>query len=137
LDLSAGYTASAQLYAKEDSLSNAFETQNFVFSALSRATPRLTLTATDTFSMDRNTNIVGGFSTGRQESWTNTFGAGMAFAATPKDSLRLNAGYGLTRFTGGGSGRDSSSYAGGAGLDHQFTRRFAGGIDYTFTYLDT
>ena len=56
--LSAGYSFSADLYAREDRLSNALDTQNFVATGLYRLTPVLTLTASDAFSFNRNSNQV-------------------------------------------------------------------------------
>src|SRR2546425_2616072 len=94
--LTAGYSFSADLYAREDRLSNALDTQNFVATGLYRLTPVLTLTASDAFAYDRsNSNRVAaqGFSSGRQKSWSNTFTPGMTWQMTPRDSLSLSALY--------------------------------------------
>src|SRR5712692_8180525 len=56
--LSAGYSFSADLYAREDRHSNAFDSQNFAATGLYRLTPVVTLTASDTFAYDRNSNRV-------------------------------------------------------------------------------
>ncbi len=91
--LSAGYSFSADLYAREDRLSNAFDHQNFVATGLYRLTPVVTLTASDTFAYDRTSNRVAaqGFSSGRQKSWGNTFTPGTIWQITPLDSLSLSA----------------------------------------------
>src|SRR2546422_2720189 len=57
--LTAGYSFGADLYAREDRLSNALNVQNFVATGLYRLTPVLTLTASDAFAYDRsNSNRV-------------------------------------------------------------------------------
>jgi len=158
--LNAGYSFSAAVYAKEERLNNALDSQNFVAGGVYRATPALTLTATELFAKSRNTNVVAsqGFATGRQESWNNTFTPGLAWQLTPTNTLNLSASYGVLRFegrttasnTGGGTasntggttasntgGADSDTYTFQSNLTHAFTPRFAGVIGYGFTYLDT
>src|SRR5207253_248574 len=104
-----------------------------------RATPHLTLTASDAFALDRNTNRAAttqSFATGRQESWTNTFAPGMTWQMTPQTSLNLSATYGVLRFKGTGSGLDSDTYGLQSTLGHVLTPRLTGTIGYGFTYLD-
>ncbi len=136
--LSAGYSFSADLYAREDRLSNAFDHQNFVATGLYRLTPVVTLTASDTFAYDRNSNRVAaqGFSSGRQKSWGNTFTPGTIWQITPLDSLSLSATYGVLRFEGAGTGVESDTLGFQSNLTHAFTQRFSGIIGYGFTYLD-
>ncbi len=136
--LSAGYSFGADLYAREDRLSNAFDRQNFVATGLYRLTPVLTLTASDAFAFNRNSNLVAsqGFSSGRQESWNNTFTPGMTWQMSPRDSLGLSATYGVLRFEGAGTGADSDTLGFQSNLTHAFTPRFSGIIGYGFTYLD-
>jgi len=136
--LSAGYSFSADLYAREDRLSNAFDRQNFVATGLYRLTPVVTLTASDTFAYDRNSNRVAaqGFSSGRQKSWGNTFTPGMTWQMSPRDSLSLSPTYGVLRFEGAGGGVDSDTLGFQSNLTHAFTPRFSGIIGYGFTYLD-
>src|SRR3989442_820412 len=136
--LSAGYSFSAELYAREDRLNNAFDRQNFVATGLYRLTPVLTLTASDAFAFNRNSNVVApqGFSSGRQASWNNTFTPGMTWQMSPRDSLGLGATYGVLRFEGAGTGADSDTLGFQSNLTHAFTPRFSGIIGYGFTYLD-
>src|SRR3989442_7729494 len=136
--LSAGYSFSADLYAREDRLSNAFDRQNFVATGLYRLTPVVTLTASDTFAYDRNSNRVAaqGCSSGRQKSWGNTFTPGTIWQITPLDSLSLSATYGVLRFEGAGTGVDSDTLGFQSTLTHAFTPRFSGIVAYGFTYLD-
>jgi hypothetical protein len=134
--LSGGYTSTAEVYERETRLNNAFSRQSFVFSGLYQATPRLRLTASDSFALDRNTNLVAsqGFASGRQESWSNTFTPGMTWQMTPRTSLNLGATYGVQRF--GGAGLGSDTYGLQSSLGHALTPRLTGTIGYGFTYLD-
>jgi len=142
-----GYSFTAELYERESRLNNALNRQSFLGSGLYRATPRLTLTASETYAVSRNTNLVAsqGFATGRQESLSNTFGPGLTYQMTPGTSLSLGATYGLLRFkgaasdgggtAGGGTARDSDTYGLQSSLAHVLTPRLTGTIGYGFTYL--
>src|SRR5207237_8852001 len=94
-ELSAGYSFGADIYAKNSALTDAFNRQNFLGSALYRVSSALTLTASDSFAFNRSTNLVTaqGFSTGRQESWGNTVTPGLNWLVTPKNTLNLSASY--------------------------------------------
>src|SRR5437016_5050694 len=143
-----GYSFTAELYERESRLNNALNRQSFLGSGLYRATPRLTLTASETYAVNRNTNLVAsqGFATGRQESLSNTFGPGLTYQMTPGTSLRRGATYGLLRFkgaasvgagtAGAGTARDSDTYGLQSSLAHELTPRLTGTIGYGFTYLN-
>jgi hypothetical protein len=135
--LSAGYSFSADLYARESRFNEAFDRQNFVATGLYRLASGLTLTASDGFALNRNSNLVAaqGFSSGRQESWGNNFSPGMNWQMTPSNSLGLSASYSVLRFVGSGAGVDSDTYSFGSNLTHIFTPRFSGILNYGFTYL--
>jgi hypothetical protein len=135
LQLVAGYTTSAQLYARETDLNKALESQNAIAFGIYRLTPRVTLTLSDSFVYSQDSLDVGGFSTGRQESWGNTLIPGLQWQITPKDSLNLSATYALMRFEQG-SGNDSDTYGFQATFNHAVTQRFTGTIGYGFGYLD-
>ncbi len=137
-----GYSFTAELYERESPLNNALNRQNFFGTGLYRATPRLTLTASETYAVSRNTNLVAsqGFATGRQESLSNTFGPGLTYQMTPGTSLSLGATYGLLRFKGAatdgaGTASDSDTYGLQSSLAHELTPRLTGTIGYGFTYL--
>ncbi len=141
--VSGGYSFTAELYERESRLNNALNRQSFLASGLYRATPGLTLTASDTYALNRNTNLVAsqGFATGRQESWSNTFGPGLTWQMTPRTSLSLGATYGLLRFKGAATdgaatARDSDTYGLQSSLAHVLTPRLTGTIGYGFTYLN-
>jgi hypothetical protein len=135
--LSAGYSFSADLYARESRFNEAFARQNFVATGLYRLTPGLTLTASDTSALNNNSNQVAsqGFSSGRQKSWSNNLTPGMNWQMTRTDSLSLGAAYDVLRFEGSGAGVDSDTYAFQGNLTHTFTPRFSGTLNYGFTYL--
>ena len=141
--VSGGYSFTAELYERESRLNNALNRQNFFGTGLYRATPRLTLTASETYAVSRNTNLVAsqGFATGRQESLSNTFGPGLTYQMTPGTSLSLGATYGLLRFKGAvtdgaGTASDSDTYGLQSSLAHELTPRLTGTIGYGFTYLN-
>src|SRR6266446_4155889 len=136
--LSGGASLTGEVYQRESRFSDAFKSQNFVANGFYQAAPQLALTAFDSFARSRNTNLVASqsFATGRQESWSNTFGPGMTWQMTPQSSLNLSATYSLLRFEGAGSGIDSDTYALLSSLRHVITPRLTGIIGYGFTYLD-
>jgi hypothetical protein len=135
-ELKAGYSFTAEIYAKESRFNDALSRQYFIASALFRPTPGLTLTLSDTFANDRSTNVTAQVSTGRQESWSNTFAPGLTYQMTPRASLSLGASYTALRFLGRGGGIDSDSYGFLSNVGYAFTQRLSGFIGYNFTYLD-
>jgi hypothetical protein len=136
--LSAGYSFSADLYARESSLSNAFATQTFVATGLYQLTRGLTVTASEAFTYDRNSHRLTSqnFSTGSQEFWTNHFSPGVSWQMTPLNTLGLTGTWDLLRYAHAGSGADSDTYGFQANLSHAFTQRFSGIVNYGFTYLN-
>lgn len=135
--LSAGYTFSGQIYAREESLNSVFERQYFLFAGLYQVTPTLTFSASDSFVLDQNTNLVSGFGTGRQKSWNNIFTPGVAWQITPVNALRISATHNVLQFEGSGrpGGNDSNTYSLQTLFEHTFTARFTGSIGYQFEYL--
>jgi hypothetical protein len=136
--LNAGYSFSADIYARESSLSNAFARQNLVASGFYRLTPGLTVTASEAFTYDRNSNTFStqNVSAGSQESWTNRVTPGVSWQMTPLNNLSLSATYDLLRYGGEGSAVDSDTYSFQGTLTHAFTPRFSGNVGYNFTYRD-
>jgi len=133
--LSAGYSSSSKIYARNEEFNEAFGAHNFVFTSLFQVTPSLTLTASDSFTFERE-GTVGGFSTGRQDTASNRFDLGMSWRFSPSNTLSLGGSYNLVRFQGSGGGADSDEYTFRAGLGHTFTSRFDGFIHYKFDFLD-
>lgn len=136
--LSGGYTFTAEMYDRESRLSNAFKHQNFIFNGVYEGTRGLSLTVSDAYALNRDTNLVAsqGFSTGRQESWSNTFAPGMTWQMTPRTSLNLVATYGVQRFEGSGTGLGSDSYGLQSKLGYGITPSLTGTVGYGFTYLN-
>src|SRR5207247_9654681 len=126
--LSGGVSFTGELYQRESRFNDAFKSQNFVANGFYQAAPQLALTAFDSFARSRNTSLVASqsFATGRQESWSNTFGPGMPWLRTPQSSLDLAATYSLLRSVGAGSGIDSDTYALLSSLRHVITPRLTG-----------
>lgn len=137
--LNGGYSFAGNVYAREDRLTNLFDRQNFFVNGLYQVTPALTLTAVESFALNRSTNLVApqGFSTGRQESWNNTFTPGLTWQMTPQDSLNLSATHSVLRFIGAGAGFDSDTYGLQSSLNHRFTPRLTGILGYGFAYVET
>ena len=143
--LNAGYSFSAVVYARETSLTNALDSQNFIASGAYQVSPTVTLTAAESFVLSNYTNLTsatsttaaqGGFSTGRQKSWNNTFTPGMSWQMSPRNTLSLSVTYSALRFEDAGAGIDSDTYQFQSTLTHAFTPRFSGNVGYGFTYLD-
>ena len=135
-ELKAGYSFTAEIYAKESRFNDALSRQYFVGSALFRPTQGLILTLSDSFANDRSTNVTAQVSTGRQESWSNTFAPGLTYQMTPRASLSLGASYTVLRFLGQGSGLDSDNYGFLSNVGYAFTPRLSGFIGYNFNYID-
>src|SRR5437867_9293089 len=136
--LSAGYSFGADLYARQNGLSNPLARQNFLADGMYRHTPELTLTAIESFAFNRSTNLLAPntFSTGRQESWINTFTPGVAWQMTSRNALSVSATYTALRFEGQGAGINSDTYGLLSSLSHAFTPRLTGLLGYGFTYVD-
>src|SRR3989442_3710977 len=137
-ELQAGYSFAADIYARENQLSNAFDRQNFIARGLLRLTPALTFNVAESFAYNRDTRLATqqAFSTGRQESWSNTFTPGMTWQMTALNSLSLSAGDSVLRFLGKGTGVDSDTYTFGSLFTHAFTPRLTGSVGYGFAYID-
>lgn len=140
--LTAGYSFAGELYARESRFNNPVDRQNFVATGSYQASPGVTLSAFDSFELSRNTNLTAsqGFATGRQESWTNTVGAGLTWQITRPVSLNAAATYGVLRFpsseTTGTPGTDSDTYRLQTTLSDSLTRRLTATAGYGFAYFD-
>lgn len=137
LQLAAGYSFTSTWYARDEQFNNWFDHQNFIVGAFYRATPQLTLTLSDRFVQDHNTNVVSpqGTSSGRQESWSNSLGPGAIWRIGGQTRLSASATYVIQHFSGQGL-TDSETYGFQGALDHSFTTRFSAEIGYQFTYLN-
>jgi len=136
--LSAGYSGSTELYARQDRYSNVFGRHNFLANGVYRLSPELIVYAYDAFAYNRETAVASpeSFSTGRQNSLSNTFAPGVIWRMTARNTLTLGASYGVLRFGGVGSGVNSDTYRFETTLRHAFTPRLSGLFGYGFAYLD-
>jgi len=135
--LAAGFSNSADLYARGSSPNDGLARQNFVGGVFYEPTPRLTLTASETFTRDQSPDATsGGFSLGGQASWSNTLTPAVGWQVGSQTRLDLAAIYSVVRLEGEGAGIDSDTYGFLSNLSHAFTPRFTGMIGYNFTYLD-
>jgi opacity protein-like surface antigen len=114
--------------------------QQLYIDALYRFSPRVTLTLSERFVYDIESNIVSvsGLSVGRRDSYRNTVGANLAFQATQRTTLNAFASNSLLRYEdiAGTDAQDSDTYRGGVGAGYQFTPRFTGRIAFEVGYLD-
>jgi hypothetical protein len=136
--LSAGYSSTAEIYARDSSLNQIFSVNNVILTAFWQANPSLSFFVTDTFVSNENTNLISaqGFGTGRQGSWSNEIDPSMIWRLTASTSFAASAGYLAYRFQGNGAGQDSDTYRAGISLRHYFTERFSGSVGYKFTFID-
>ncbi len=135
--LTAGYSFTTETYARETSLNEVFDRQNFSLDGSYRADPRLTLTLTDAFVASVNTNLVStsGVATGRSRAWSNTVTPGAAWQVTPVTVLRLSGTYAAQRFEQRDLD-DSDVYRGNGVIERRLTSRLSGTAGYELAYLD-
>jgi hypothetical protein len=135
--LGAGYSLTAEVYARNTELSDAVNRQNLFATMFYQATPRLSLTLTDTLRYDQTSNAaaVEGISTGRRETWSNVFAPGLRYQVTQRLGWRLYGAYELLRF-GEEDSQDSDTYRAGTGFDYAVTPRLSFTTGYDFAYID-
>src|SRR2546428_5043232 len=135
--LTAGYSFAVEEYARETSLNEVFDRQNFLLGGLYRASPRLTLTLTDSYIASVNTNLVSpsGVATGRTRAWSNAVTSGAVWQVTPVTTLRLSGAYVAQRFEQ--QNLDGSDvYSARGTVERRLTPRLSGTAGYEIAYLD-
>jgi hypothetical protein len=135
--LLAGYNFTAELYLRDPTRDNAFNTQNFTLDGMWRATEQLTLTLTDGFTATTDTNLVSpeGVSVGRNRSWGNVLAAGAAYQLDLLTTVRGGGSWAVQRFER--SELDSSDvYRANVWLDRTLTRQLRGSVGYEFGFFD-
>jgi hypothetical protein len=135
--LSAGYSFTAEMYARQPNRNAAFNQQNFLLDTLWRPTEQLTLTLLDAFTFDTDTNVISpeGVSTGRDEAWSNRLRAGVGYRLNPQTTVRAGGSYTIQRFQADEL-EDSDVYTADVGLDRALSRRLTGTISYEAAYFD-
>ena len=135
--LIAGYNFTAELYLRDPTRDNAFNTQNFNLDGMWRASERLTLTLADAYTATTDTNLISpaGVSVGRNRSWGNALSGGAAYKLDDFTAVRGGASYAVQRFSRSELD-DSDVYHGYLFLDRTLTRYVRGSVGYDFGYFD-
>jgi hypothetical protein len=133
----AGYNFTAEKYAQHSELDNIFQRQIFFVTGLQRLDPRLTLTLSEIFIENNNTNLVTqeGFAIGRRVSRSNSLNPGVIWDFAPQTSLRANLSYVLQRFDGVGAA-SSDIFRLTADVLHNFSPQWSGSLGYEGAYLN-
>jgi hypothetical protein len=136
-DIAASYYFTSELYAKNSNLSHAFDRHALSLDALYRVDPRTTLTLTDTFTFDTNTNVVSaeGVATGRDRAWGNSLALGASWQADPRTTLHGGVAWSVLRFQREDL-IDSDVYRADVGVDRTLTPRLSGSLSYEFDFFD-
>jgi hypothetical protein len=135
--LNAAYSFTAEIFAREPSESHAFNRQSFVGEALWRVNPNLTLTISDAFAFNTDTNLVGtsSVSTGRDRALSNTLAGGASWEFDRLTAIRGGAGWTIERFDDP-TAQDSDVYRLDATLDRRLSTRLTASAGYQFSYFD-
>ncbi|MGH7314542.1 MAG: hypothetical protein ACREJV_15310 [Candidatus Rokuibacteriota bacterium] len=135
--LAAAYSFSAELFARHPERSHAFERHDFFLDSLYRVNPQWTLTLSDTFTYDTDTNLIAdeGISTGRDQAFGNILAGSASWLVEPQTTLRAGASWAVQRFDREDL-FDSDVYRADLTAEHAFSRRFTGSLGYEFGYFD-
>jgi hypothetical protein len=135
--LAAGYSFSADMYAREPGRNAAFDRQNFDLDTQWRPTEQLTLTLLDTFLFTTNTNLISpeGVSTGRDRAWTNSLRGGAAYRLSPFTTLRGGGSYTVQRYNSAAL-EDADIYTGDVAVDRVLSPTLTGTLAYEAGYFD-
>jgi hypothetical protein len=136
--LTAGYNFTAEIFARERSNDHAFDRQNFWLDTVWRVDPHLTLSLADQLIYSTDTNLISteNVSTGRDRSFGNTLGGGVAWQFAPLWTLRTNGGWTAERFHARDL-LDSDVYRASLFVDRELTREFSATAGYEFGYFTT
>jgi hypothetical protein len=131
------YSFTAELYADQTQLNEAFARQNFRLDGTYRATPLLTLSLSESLLVARDSNTVAeeNVSTGRTRSTSNTLSPAVAYQFDPLTTLRFRASWTALRYDDD-LAVDSDTYAVEGFVDRAFTPRLTGSAGYQFAYFD-
>ena len=132
----AGYNFTAEKYAQHSELDAVFQRQLFFLNGLQRLSPRLTLTLSEVFIENNNTNVLTpeGFAVGRQVSRSNSLNPGLIWDFGPQTSLRANLSYVLQRY-GGQTAASSDIVRLTADVNHNFSPQLTGILGYEGAYI--
>jgi hypothetical protein len=132
-----GYSLTAEKYLDHSELDSAVQRQNFFVTGVHRLDPQLTLTLSDAFITDKNTNLVSeeNIAVGRRTALSNSFAPGLTWQFAPQTSLTATVSYTLQRFDDSAA-IDSDVYRLTADVNHDFTARLTGIFGYEARYID-
>ena len=135
--LRVGYNFTAELYARESRLNEVFDRQNLYLDGTYRVAKELTLSLTDYFIEDVNTNLVSasGLATGRSRAWNNAVTPGVVWEPSPVWTLRFSGTYELQRFDER-TLADSDVYRLRGAAERRLTGRLTGMAGYEFGFFD-
>jgi len=135
--LAAGYSFSADMYARNPGRNAAFDRQNFDLDTQWRPTEKWTLTLTDNFLLTTNTNLISpeGVSTGSDEAWSNAIRGGAGYRLTPFTTVRGGASYTAQRYDSVVL-QDANIYSADVAVDHVFSPTLTGTLAYEAGYFD-
>jgi hypothetical protein len=135
--LNAAYSFTSEIYARNHEFDDALARQNFTLDSFYRFDPTVTVSLTDVFTSDNNTNAIGreGIATGRTRSYGNTLAPGVVWRIDDVWTSRTTASYTTERFSGGQL-QNSTVYRIETDLDRRITTRLTGTAGYEFEYID-
>ena len=135
--LVAGYSFSADMYARDPNRNAAFDRQNFDLDTQWRPTEQLTLTLLDTFLMTTNTNLISpeGVATGGNSAWSNALRGGIGYRLTPFTTLRGGASYTVLRYDSAAV-EDANIYTADVAVDRVLSTNLTGTLAYEVAYFD-
>jgi hypothetical protein len=135
--LAAGYSFSADMYARDPDRNAAFDRQNFDLDTQWRPTEQLTLTLLDTFLMTTNTNLISpeGVAAGGNRAWSNALRGGVGYRLTPFTTLRGGGSYTVQRYDSAAL-EDADIYTADVAVDRVLSPNLTGTLAYEAGYFD-
>ena len=130
------YSFTAEIYADQDQLNDAFARQSLRLDGTYRATPRLTLFLSETLTISNDSNLVvaENVSTGRESAFSNVLSPAVAYQLDPRTTLRGRGTWTAVRFDSANA-IDSDTYAVEGFVDYAFTPRLTASAGYQFAYF--
>jgi hypothetical protein len=135
--LAAGYSFTAEIFARDPGANHAFDRQAFTLDSFYKVDPTLTLSLSDGFTYDLNTNLIAreAIATGRNRAWGNTLSPGVEWRFSDLWTARATASYTMQRFSRDDL-EDSDVYRVETALLRRITPRLSGSIGYEFDFFD-
>jgi hypothetical protein len=131
------YSFTAEIYADQTQLNDAFARQDLRLDGEYRVSPRLTVSLSEGLAISNYTNAISteAVSTGRTRSTSNTLSPGVAFQLNPRTTLRGRGTWTMLRYDTDAA-IDSDTYAAEGFVDYAITPRLTGSAGYQFAYFD-